>query len=132
MAGRRLRDSVKNELGDWARYIVLAGYANGFAGYVTTPQESRLQQYEGARALDGRWCLPAYQQVASQLASALQSGTAVTSNVSYDDWRGKAVGKSLPIGAAGPPRRANAMAMACPWQKRSTEEAKRRRRVLVS
>src|SRR5690606_3427351 len=34
MAGRRLRDSVMSELGDWARYIVLAGYANGYAGYV--------------------------------------------------------------------------------------------------
>ena len=103
MAGRRLRDSVMNELGDWVRYIVLAGYANDYAGYVTTPQEYQLQQYEAAHTLAGRWSLPAYQQVASQLASALQSGTTVTANVIYDDWRGKAVGKPLPIGAAGPP-----------------------------
>ena len=101
MAGRRLRDSVMAELGDWAHYIVLAGYANGFAGYVTTPQEYQLQQYEGAHTLHGRWSLPAYQQVASQLASALQSGTPVTSNIRFDDWRGKAVGKPLPTGAAG-------------------------------
>lgn len=103
MAGRRLRDSVMNELGDWARYSVVAGYANGFAGYVTTPQEYQLQQYEGGHNLHGRWSLPAYQQVASQLASALQSGAAVTSDVQYDDWRDKAVGKPLPVGANAPP-----------------------------
>ncbi|MEZ5572721.1 MAG: neutral/alkaline non-lysosomal ceramidase N-terminal domain-containing protein [Halioglobus sp.] len=103
MAGRRLRDSVMNELGDWARYIVVAGYANGFAGYVTTPQEYMLQQYEGGHNLHGRWSLPAYQQVASQLASALQSRATVSSDVAYDDWRGKAVGKPLPGGTAGSP-----------------------------
>ena len=103
MAGRRLRDSVMGELGDWARYIVLAGYANGYAGYVTTPQEYMLQQYEAAHTLHGRWSLPAYQQVASQLASALESGTPVASNITYDDWRGKSVGQPLPIGATGLP-----------------------------
>jgi neutral ceramidase len=99
MAGRRLRDSVLRELGHWARHIVLAGYANGYSGYVTTPQEYMLQQYEAGHTLHGRWTLPAYQQVASQLASVLQSGTAVASDISYDDWRGKAVGKPLPGGA---------------------------------
>ena len=62
------------ELGDWAQYIVLAGYANGYGGYVTTPQEYMLQQYEAAHTLHGRWSLGAYQQVTSQLASALESG----------------------------------------------------------
>lgn len=101
MAGRRLRDTVMSELGDWARYIVLAGYANDYAGYVTTPQEYMLQQYEAGHTLHGRWSLPAYQQVASQLASALQSGAVINSAVRYDDWRGKSVGKPLPTGAEG-------------------------------
>jgi len=95
MAGRRLRDSVMEELGDWARHIVIAGYANGYAGYVTTPEEYMLQQYEAAHNLHGRWSLPAYQQIASQLADALESGDAVHSNVAYDDWRGKTV--ELPL-----------------------------------
>jgi len=103
MAGRRLRDTVMQELGEWAQYIVLAGYANGYAGYVTTSQEYMLQQYEAAHTLHGRWSLAAYQQVASQLASALQSGTAVTSNILYDDWRTKSVGQPLPTGSATPP-----------------------------
>ncbi|MBT7370822.1 MAG: hypothetical protein HN816_09265, partial [Gammaproteobacteria bacterium] len=46
MAGRRLRQTVSNELGDWAKHIVLAGYVNGYAGYITTPEEYMLQQYE--------------------------------------------------------------------------------------
>lgn len=100
MAGRRLRDSVMTELGDWARYIVLAGYANGYGGYVTTPEEYQLQQYEGGHTLHGRWSLPAYQQVASQLAAALESGSTITNNVVYDDWRGKSVGLPLPVGDA--------------------------------
>jgi neutral ceramidase len=47
MAGRRLREVVMSELGNWARYSVLAGYSNGYSGYVTTPEEYQLQQYEG-------------------------------------------------------------------------------------
>lgn len=100
MAGRRLRDSVMSELGDWAKYIVLAGYANGYGGYVTTPEEYQLQQYEGGHTLHGRWSLPAYQQVANQLAAALQSGSTVSNEVVYDDWRGKSVGLPLPVGEA--------------------------------
>lgn len=98
MAGRRLREGVMNELGDWARHIVLAGYANGYAGYVTTPQEYQLQQYEGGHTLHGQWSLPAYQQVAIQLATALESETTVLTLTGYDDWRGKSVGLPLPEG----------------------------------
>jgi len=98
MAGRRLRDSVKRELGEWARYVVLAGYANGYSGYVTTPEEYLLQQYEAAHTLHGRWTLPAYQQVGSALARALEGNTGVPPAASYDDWRGKSAGRALPVG----------------------------------
>jgi neutral ceramidase len=117
MAGRRLRESVMSELGDWARYIVLAGYANDFAGYITTPQEYQLQQYEGGHTLHGQWSLPAYQQVASQLASALQSGEAVASDTIYDDWRGKSVGQPLPTGATGLPSKGKRYGDALPLAK---------------
>jgi neutral ceramidase len=103
MSGRRLRETVMAELGDWARHIVLAGYSNGYAGYVTTQQEYMLQQYEAAHTLHGRWSLAAYRQVASQLASALESGSAVESSLSYDDWRGNTAELPLPVVATGPP-----------------------------
>ena len=96
MAGRRLRDAVMSELGDWAHHIILAGYANEFAGYVTTPEEYDLQQYEAAHNLHGRWSLPAYQQVASQLAAALQADQNMAPQTGYDDWRGKSTELALP------------------------------------
>ena len=103
MAGRRLRDTVMRELGDWAEHIVLVGYANGYAGYITTPEEYGLQQYEGGHTLHGRWTLPAYQQIVSQLAQALESGAAVVNELPYDDWRGQSVGLSLPVSVTKPP-----------------------------
>ena len=102
MAGRRLRDSVMRELGDWANYVVLAGYSNGYAGYITTPEEYMVQQYEGGHTLHGRWSLPAYQQIVSQLAAALESGVSLTSSSAYDDWRGKSSGLALPLDNAKP------------------------------
>ena len=55
-----------------------------------------LQQYEAGHTLHGKWSLPAYQQIASELATALQEGAVLDSEIQYDDWRGKAVGKPLP------------------------------------
>lgn len=95
MAGRRLRQTVMAQLGDWAKHIVLAGYSNGYAGYVITREEYQLQQYEGGHTLHGQWSLRAYQQVSAQLASALENGTAVKQTIEYDDWRGKAT--SVPL-----------------------------------
>jgi neutral ceramidase len=89
MAGRRLRKTIQAHLGDWATHVVLAGYTNGYAGYVTTPEEYELQQYEAGHTLHGRWTLPAYQQTAAQLANALENKTALTQKIIYDDWRGK-------------------------------------------
>jgi neutral ceramidase len=96
MAGRRLRESVMSELGEWAEHIVLSGYANGYAGYVTTPEEYMLQQYEAGHVLHGRWSLPAYQQIVTALAGDLQSGNETAVKIEYDDWREKAVGQELP------------------------------------
>jgi neutral ceramidase len=100
MAGRRLRNTVMEQLGDWARHIVIAGYSNGYAGYVTTPEEYLLQQYEGGHTLHGRWTLPAYQQVAAQLATALENHTEVVESTAYDDWRGKSPKTALHDGKA--------------------------------
>jgi neutral ceramidase len=66
MAGRRWRNAVKSaatELsltGTIEPYVVLGGPANSYAHYVTTPEEFRVQRYEGASTLYGQWELPAY------------------------------------------------------------------------
>ena len=113
MAGRRLRAAVMSEVGDWAQHVVLAGYSNGYAGYVTTPEEYLLQQYEGGHTLHGRWTLPAYEQIASRLASALDTDGSVTKSslnesTVYDDWRGKSFETVLHNGdISSPPKGSN-------------------------
>lgn len=100
MSARRIKASVREALGPWAKHIVIAGYVNGYAGYVTTPEEYLIQQYEAGHTLHGRWTLPAYQQVLVRLAEALESGEAVTDEIIYDDWRGRSVATSLHDGSA--------------------------------
>ena len=74
MSGRRVRETVKAALGDSVRYVVFAGYANAYSGYVTTPEEYDAQHYEGASTHFGKWTLGAYQQSFHELATALRQG----------------------------------------------------------
>ncbi|RYP76487.1 hypothetical protein DL771_001721 [Monosporascus sp. 5C6A] len=64
MAGRRWRAAVKAAaseiIPDAEPVVVLGGPANTYAHYVTTPEEYRVQRYEGASTLYGQWELPAY------------------------------------------------------------------------
>ncbi|MCE7997716.1 MAG: neutral/alkaline ceramidase [Rhodobiaceae bacterium] len=100
MAARRLKETVRANLGDWASHIVIAGYVNGYAGYATTPEEYLVQQYEGGHTLHGRWTLPAYRQTAARLARALETGGQIATTTVYDDWRGKAPETALHDGSA--------------------------------
>lgn len=74
MAGRRVRDTVKAALGDNVRHVVIAGYSNAYAGYITTPEEYDAQHYEGASTHFGKWTLGAYQQSYHELAAAMRQG----------------------------------------------------------
>jgi len=69
VAGRRLRATVGKALADAnVTHTVLAGYANAYSGYVTTPEEYALQDYEGASTHFGKWTLPAYQTAFDRIA----------------------------------------------------------------
>lgn len=74
VAGRRLRESVRRALA--VKHVALAGYANAYAGYVTTPEEYSVQDYEGASTHFGKWTLPAWQTEFDRLAQRLLSGGA--------------------------------------------------------
>ncbi|MGD9648317.1 MAG: neutral/alkaline non-lysosomal ceramidase C-terminal domain-containing protein, partial [Pirellulales bacterium] len=87
MSGRRFRDAVGKELGVEPRYVVVAGYSNDFAGYVTTWHEYQLQQYEGGHTLFGPWSEAAYRQEFVRLAHALKTGESVTTTVEPTDMR---------------------------------------------
>lgn len=78
MAGRRLRETVLEELNDvGTSHLALAAYANEYSQYVTTKEEYDQQDYEGASVLFGPWTLHAYQQEFQKLAHALKVGDPV-------------------------------------------------------
>ncbi|WP_394851131.1 neutral/alkaline ceramidase [Pendulispora rubella] len=74
VAGLRLRRTVAQRLGIDAKNVVVAGYANDYAGYLTTPEEYDQQDYEGGHTMYGRWQLPAALQEVSRLADDLKAG----------------------------------------------------------
>lgn len=89
MAGRRIRDSLADATGLQSEHVVIAGYANGYAGYVTTREEYETQQYEGGHTLFGPWTLAAYQQEYVRLGSALAKGRPLeTGSPAVTDLRG--------------------------------------------
>ncbi|MGW7055100.1 neutral/alkaline ceramidase [Streptomyces sp. NPDC054887] len=74
-AGLRLRRTVAAIVGAPLDDVLVAGYANAYFHYVTTPEEYDAQHYEGGSTLFGRWQLPALQQTAAALATSLRDGT---------------------------------------------------------
>ncbi len=77
VAGLRLRRAVAAIVGAEVADVIVAGYANGYIHYVTTPEEYDAQRYEGASTLFGRWELGAFIQAVSGLAVAMRDGVAV-------------------------------------------------------
>lgn len=96
MSGRRMRGTVREILGDEVSHVVIAGYANDYAGYITTPEEYAVQQYEGGHTLFGPWTLPAFQQELARLARSLAQGTPAPASAEQGDLRGLV--DSLPLG----------------------------------
>ena len=58
VAGRRVARALSAA---GARHPVVLGYANAYAGYVTTPEEYAAQRYEGGHTVFGRHTLAAWQ-----------------------------------------------------------------------
>jgi len=54
--------------------VLAQGYANDYAGYVTTPEEYTRQRYEGGHTMFGRWQLPACQQEFARVAADMREG----------------------------------------------------------
>ncbi|MFI5776571.1 neutral/alkaline ceramidase [Nocardia sp. NPDC051570] len=71
VSGLRIRRVVARALGVPVENVLMQGYANGYSGYVTTPEEYVSQQYEGGETLFGRWTLSAYMQEFDRLARAV-------------------------------------------------------------
>lgn len=74
VAGLRIRRTVAGVLGVPVDAVLAQGYANDYAGYITTPEEYSRQRYEGGHTMFGRWQLPAYQQEFARIAADLRVG----------------------------------------------------------
>ncbi|KAL6207610.1 hypothetical protein ACLB2K_018567 [Fragaria x ananassa] len=86
MAGRRLRDAVKETLISYSKgefdentHIVIAGLTNTYSQYIATFEEYTQQRYEGASTLYGPHTLSAYIQEFEKLAKAMAKGEKVIS-----------------------------------------------------
>ncbi len=64
-AGRRIARALGPRLG--VRRVHVQGYANAYAGYLTTPEEYALQRYEGAYTLFGAGTLVAFERALARL-----------------------------------------------------------------
>ena len=74
VSGRRLRSAAMAVLGSrGVRHVVINGYANAYASYVTTFEEYQLQNYEGASTLFGQWTLGAWCTKLRELARTIAS-----------------------------------------------------------
>ncbi|MCD0452891.1 neutral/alkaline ceramidase [Actinocorallia sp. API 0066] len=68
VAGLRLRRTIAEIVDAPLDHVLVAGYSNGYAGYVTTPEEYDQGDYEAGHTLFGRWTLGAFQQHTAALA----------------------------------------------------------------
>lgn len=72
MVGRRLRARLERTLAPLGvRRVHVQGYANAYAGYLTTPEEYAAQRYEGAYTLFGPRTYDAFAETLDALAPAL-------------------------------------------------------------
>ncbi|WP_308290589.1 neutral/alkaline ceramidase [Streptomyces marispadix] len=102
-AGLRLRRTVAETVGADVRDVLVAGYANSYFHYLTTPDEYDSQQYEGGSTLFGRWQLPAIQQTADRLARAMRDGESLPIGPVAPDISGKTISLQPPIVLDAPP-----------------------------
>jgi neutral ceramidase len=100
--GRRVRKSVLDaSAGSGVTTAVIAGLANEYADYFTTPEEYDAQHYEGGATIYGRASSVALQEALDALAGTLAKGQAAPKPYPYDPTNGVAsTGAAFPAGAA--------------------------------
>ncbi len=88
-AGLRLRRTVAGIVGADLDRVLVAGYANAYIHYVTTPEEYDAQRYEAGSTMFGRWELGAFLQTAAALARAMADGVPAEPGPQPPDLSGK-------------------------------------------
>ncbi|MDF2179304.1 neutral/alkaline non-lysosomal ceramidase N-terminal domain-containing protein [Aliiglaciecola sp. CAU 1673] len=86
MAGRRLEAELAPVLANMGiEHVVIAGLANAYQGYITTPEEYAMQHYEGGHTIYGPNTLAAYKQIYSQMSQAMAAGQSVSAGPTPKD-----------------------------------------------
>ncbi|MDR7312769.1 neutral ceramidase [Nocardioides luteus] len=106
VSGLRIRQAVAEAVGTDTDHVLVQGYANAYAHYLTTPEEYDAKEYEGASTLFGRYELPAFMQTASDLGAAMRTGVEVPlgqkegdrSATQFPALQGSVVADAPPIG----------------------------------
>ncbi len=99
--GRRVRASARAALsGSELRHVVVAGYANEYVSYLTTPEEYAAQHYEGGTTVYGPASGPFLTAALADLAGRLGSGAPPPPAYPFDPTRGlRPDGPGYPAGA---------------------------------
>ncbi|MCS6790113.1 MAG: neutral/alkaline non-lysosomal ceramidase N-terminal domain-containing protein [Bacteroidia bacterium] len=85
MAGIILRERLVSLLAPIGiKLLIIQGYSNGYAGYLTTPWEYQYQRYEGAHTLFGRFTLAAVEQVTTHLLKGIGTSAAPPPYISVE------------------------------------------------
>ena len=74
MSGYRIRRQLARTLGVDIKQVLVVGYTNAYAGYITTTEEYSVQDYEGGSTLFGPHTQAAYQQELDRLAQDMVAG----------------------------------------------------------
>jgi neutral ceramidase len=94
VAGLRLQRAMQTDLSPLGVEMTVVGtYTNGYASYVTTPEEYDTQHYEGASTLFGRNTCPVLEKGAAELSRALVRGRGPRPDAPLRDLRGRVLTK---------------------------------------
>jgi hypothetical protein len=88
--GRRVRASVLAAAPAGVRRVVIAGYANEFVHYFTTPEEYEMQHYEGGSTLYGKYSSNLIKDDLTTLAGDLAKGAPAPPAYAFDPRNGLA------------------------------------------
>jgi hypothetical protein len=87
--GRQVRDAVSSELaGTGVRSVAIAGLANEYQGYFTTPEEYAWQAYEGGQTNFGKYSSVLLVEQTRALAASLAAGRPAPAAYAFDPTNG--------------------------------------------
>ena len=101
LARRTRAAAVRAMAGSGLRHVVVAGYANEYVSYLTTPEEYEAQHYEGGTTVYGPASGAFLAEALGDLAGRLARGVAAPAPYPFDPTRGlRPDGPAYPRGAS--------------------------------